>query len=862
MLHTPLRTSEGVRDNTTPTNTLPTPNSPLRYGLMFSFAASAVFTLWRAQSSVSPIVAHEDALSNTWFSYKYPPSYYSMYNQSQDFIASMERMARLVEEVEQVGACSPYRVGYDNPKNKQERLFHATIYQHQAACKRDGVTDLTQELAEVQRKISRNFSLSNPPLQQPILSAADEITADSVPLSLTTIASDSNSIVHESPVARRKLFELVDETGFDEDLRDTRYGVHLWCYLIPGNLVKGKTNLGWPCSVDASGWWVLAGNDRAASDKYFDNAQTFYNTVASWKIQYLDCLGHVQREEPEPRSDVQNKVISEALELRMIKCIQGAFSTLNIAHTREGSWVLINPTGKLAYPISECAHFFAGGFLQLYPNIFNGAGIYFYVRSLVTGVGPKIGKMYPECNNMVTSKWSAPYCADTAYLNAVHSGQAYLQLEPESNQACDDYRASMQQLETDLAQTKHNLEQEGEDVKERLEAYQQQYQTLKQKQEALMRQYQKGEKSIASILQDLATIQKHLAVFNQALADKKKTIAEELRAAEERAEKERKRLAANQSLSEKLAHCQKINLDIKSLHASYTAEISQAFEAIQSQMQQLMKAHTHILQALQGQQPIETREVAMTTMEEERKQDVIQQQALKSQYIADQAERLELLLNTTLGSETRQLQLQTLHESDQAIFDQVNTINVRSTAREQQYAEWRTLTEYTTQTLEAEIDTWQQQLTAFNATLLQVDAEIATKQQFVQDKRQELDNEDKRVAECFQEALAMQQEHEADISKSLQEDLQEATRLRKELEILDQEEKIKSALQTQESITQERQKIQDELEKYRHLVNQTAHNVYQKLDNAKALDTALAEGSHNFTTMMNDQNKERQYQTM
>lgn len=865
--------------------TATTPSSPqkkpiIRYGIMCALASSATFTLWRAVS-VAPITSHAGQVSNGWLKYTFPPSYHSLHNQIQTLQAKVKGLGSMVEAVETVGGCNAYRGWSLNDQSEQDLWLQQTLVRHQEECRQSGAVDLTQELADVQRHIAQNHSIENKELTHAISRSGDPYLAvPHPPLYDTTVDSTLPDSYPPKPDVRlpnvgkfninstkdllpaRRLFDLVDENGFGPDLRDETYGVHLWCYLIPGNLVKGKTSLGWPCSVDAGGWWVLAGNKRETNDPYFDNAKEFYTTVSSWKIQHLDCLGHVKSEEPEPRSEVQNKVIQEALALRMMACIQGAFSTLEMEHVQDGSWVRINPKGKLAYPISRCAHFFAGGYTQLYPNIFNGAGIYFYPNSLLTGLGSQIGEMYPECKQMVTSKWSAPYCADTEYLNAVHSGKAYLKLAPESNQACEDYKANMQQLETDLVKTQHELEMETEAVRKDLQDYRLQYEELEKRQKDLIRQYETGERSIDSILQDLSTIKEKVAAFNQAVTEKKKAIAAELREAEERAEAERKRLELNQTLIEKLQRCQNLNLQVQALHKRYSEDINQALDKIQMRMNTMMEENARILQALQTQQQLQTWETPIATMDTERQQDIDQQKALKGKYIASQAERLALLVNTTMRSEDRNADLNALHEVDLAIVEEVNQINTRSEAREAQYAAWRAITENTTQAIETDNQQLQQQLTSVQEQLLAVADSINITQQEVITKDQELDQKDSIVTECFNEAMEIEKEHKADVSEELQAHLAEAARLRKELEKLDQDAKEARVVATQAAVEKEHQRIQAEIDRSIDLVNQTSNTVYQRLANAHTLDTALLQRNQHFITMMEAHTYEKLYRTM
>lgn len=851
--------AEGAVGRETPTcNTV-------RYGTMLGLIFSALFTLSRSRPQSYILVTPQGSFSSEWLTYSYPENYDSIQNQFHELKAKGQYVGLIVADVEQRGACYAYRDHHKiNETSEGDVLFHQLILKHREQCVQRGVTALTTEFAEIQRQIFKIYSIENNQSNH----SATPISADSSSLQLReqlpveTVESDTNFNTNEVAISRRKLFELVDQRGFNADLRDAKYGVHLWCYLLPGNLVPGKTNLGWPCSFDSAGWWVLAGNNRGSSDQYFDNSNEFYTNVASWKIQYLDCRGHIKHEEKAPRSEIQNKVIRDALELRMIKCLQGSFSTLKIAHIRDGSWLLINPTGKLAYPITNCARFFAGGYRNLYPNIFNGAGIYFYARSFLTGFGSQIGEMYPECKKMVTSRWSSPYCADTEYLDAVHSGRAYLKLQPESNQECEDYSARMRKLEEDMAKTKHELEMEKEAVKQGLQDYKKKYEELERMQKDLMNQYQTGERSIERIVKDLATIRDNIDAFNQQLKDKKKAIVAELQAAEEKAERDRKRLETNQALKEKLAYCQQMNLAMEELYKSYAQEVSKAFDDIQSQLHKIMEENGSILKALQGQQQIETWESVISTMDENRKQDIDRQKALKSEYIAGQAVILELLLNTSMGSEDRKAQLNALHARDQAIFDEVNAITARTKARDKKYDELRIITENTTQEIDQGSNRLQQQLSSVKEELVKSDEEIARKQQFVKEKEKELYQQDTMVTECFQEAIAMQNKSEAEISQELKEDLAEASRLRNALLKLDQEERNKTAVTTKEEIVKEHQRIQDAIDRGVDLANQTAENVNQRLSNANALDKELSHWNNNFTAMMRDQNKEKLYLTM
>ncbi len=866
----------------------------------------------RAQSSLNPLVVTGNTVSNAWMTYTYPQSYHDLKNQADKYIETFRELGELVEVVDSMGACSAYRSWMPVDTYEGDVQLNEIFANHTQTCAQSGKTNLAPEFAMIQRQIVNYSSLittnfkdlmdgkddrndAAPPialapsfhkvrLENQLLYDAGNQDMDAVIKNLFYYESNYHPI--HRIMGRRLAYTYTSsednryEKPFDQDdfgshLRDNPYGAHIYCYLFPG-----KGNAKEPCDYDTDGYFVKPSDTKEPGD-YFDNMDSFLTYLASdYRIRNLDCLRQEKNiEDPiGPGKIAEREARKSKIKTRITKCLAGAFADMSLEKQRNSKARLVK--GTLRYPVSDCVRFYATNRKIWW---FLGDTLR-YLSSFIVGVGPKVGKMEPICKMKLIQEefWktgnglAGPVKSYKHYIGCdanTFSRNMVLELNPESNQDCEDYRKRLKQLEADMARAKDALEKEREAVRQGLKAYQQQYQELERKQQELVKAYANGAKSIADILEELADIKERVSSFDKGLKEKKEAIEAQLKAAEERAERERKRLAANKVLTAKLESCQALNLDMQQLQQTYSKEVNEAFEAIKADLQRIMEENTQISQAIQNQQKVPTWDYSnqkkvpdwdspITKMDSERYEDSTLQKMLKQQYVNGQEETLAILLNTSMPSEERNKKLSVLQATDQEIYDSVNEINVRSERRREDIGSLKTKTQATLNEIEEENTKLKQQLVAINQKLEQVNKEITSRQNAIKAKEQVLNQKGNAVTVCFNEAIAMQKENEALSNQTLTDELQEAARLREELKKLDEEEKGKDAFKTQEALERERKRLLDEITRLTDLARRTANNVKTGLDNANALDEELWQWNNNFTGMMEDFNRDKLYKTM
>lgn len=228
----------------------------------------------------------------------------------------------------------------------------------------------------------------------------------------------------------------------------------------------------------------------------------------------------------------------------------------------------------------------------------------------------------------------------------------------------------------------------------------------------------------------------------------------------------------------KLADCEIISLELQSLQTNYSQFVDKAFDDIQEGLQNIMQENEAVLKDIQSQSRVGTLGSEMKGMKEARELDITRQQKLKEQYIANEAQNLQLLLTANTTSANRDQQLVALQESNKQIFEELSTLNESISARQEQIENYREITQNTTQQIGVESDKLKHRLVAVGEELVKVNEAIETRKEESKEKQKALSEKGDDNTQCINEAQDMQKTNVDNTNEDLKKSLQRSNTLR------------------------------------------------------------------------------------